>query len=213
MDDSLPDYQHMTWTSTEIAGPSARIDVRGVEFGDVLSASTLGDPSPWWAHVWPIGAKLAGRILEGPRLDGLTCLDLGCGSGVVGVALGAMGGRVTFADQSADALGLARLNAERNGLRDFELLQMDWSDPPARRFDRIFAADVLYDREHFNGLMIAFRALLSPDGIARVADPKRQPVRRLFGAAMDFGFQIEIEEETWDFLLVRLSFAEGSRPE
>lgn len=197
----------VTWHETHISAGGQTMHVRGVDFGDVVAASTLGDASPWWAHVWPAGIALAEHILSGPRLDGTTCLDLGTGTGVVGIAAGLMGARVTFADLRPQALALADENAKRAELQGYDLLEMDWNAPPPRKFDRIYASDVLYEREHFNALVIALRALLAPGASAYVADPKRQPIRRLFGASLDAGMKIDTEFDRPELLLARISFA------
>ncbi|NSW54810.1 MAG: class I SAM-dependent methyltransferase [Armatimonadetes bacterium] len=64
-------------------------------------------------------------------------LDLGCGYGLLGIvaALECPDARVTFVDTNQRAVGLAKLNAERLGLRDTEFLT---GDAPAVLGDRIF---------------------------------------------------------------------------
>ena len=183
------------------------LDMRGVTFAEVLADHQAGDPSPWWAHVWPCGLALADRVLVGPRLDGVDCLDLGTGAGAVGIAAGLAGAHVTFADASDAALDLARQNATGNGLTSFELLRMDFAAPPPRTFARIYASDVLYVPTHCDLVIGALRALLAPAGVAYLADPRRQPVPRLFGAAQDAGMLAEKVEVAEEFLLVRLTHA------
>lgn len=207
MTDPLRPPGQSTFSSYPVTIAGHVLHLKQVGLGDAMAAEAEGDPSPWWAHVWPAGVRLADRILKGPRLDGLDVLDLGAGSGIVGVAAGIMGARVTFADASPSSLELARENAQTAGLQDFQVLQMDWDTPPPLRFPRVYAADVLYDQSHFNGVAGAFHRLLAPDGEGYIADPKRQPLPRLFGALMDAGLAFEILEEEEELLLMRLTHA------
>lgn len=70
-------------------------------------------------------------------LKGKRVLDLCCGSGCIGVALGRLGGaEVTFSDISPEALAYARENARRNGVSG-TFLEGDLFAPVTGRFDLI----------------------------------------------------------------------------
>ncbi len=100
---------------------------------------------------------------EGAR----TVLDLGCGYGVIGlaVAVAVPSARVTAVDVNQRALVLARENAERLGLADrFEALLPDdvaaeasydeiWSNPPIR-----------IGKEALHGLLLRWLPRLRPGG-------------------------------------------------
>ncbi len=67
-------------------------------------------------------------------------LDLGTGTGAIALSFAKErpGTRVVAADKSADALALARENAEKNGLADaVEFLRGDWFENVAGTFDAV----------------------------------------------------------------------------
>ena len=69
-------------------------------------------------------------------------LDMGCGSGVLGLSLATdfPKAKVTLADVSADALSLARENAAFTGLEDVEFIESDlFTGLAGRSFDLIVA--------------------------------------------------------------------------
>src|SRR5437868_5031320 len=53
---------------------------------------------PYWAKLWPAAPHLAEAILRHPPPPGTRVLELGCGSGLVGIAALACGLDVTFSD-------------------------------------------------------------------------------------------------------------------
>src|SRR5262245_12781826 len=75
------------------------------------------EPSPpYWAYHWPGGVALARHILDWPgTVRGGRLLDLGAGSGIVGIAAAKSGaGRVIAAEIDRFALAALRLNADAN---------------------------------------------------------------------------------------------------
>jgi predicted nicotinamide N-methyase len=77
------------------------------------------EPSaPYWAYHWPGGAALARHILDWPEtVTGGRVLDLGAGSGIVGIAAAKSGARrVIAAEIDRYALAALTLNAAVNGV-------------------------------------------------------------------------------------------------
>lgn len=103
---------------------------------------------PFWAAVWPAAQLLACFISEAPcRVAGRTVLDLGCGSGVAGIAAAKAGAdRVLASDTDPVALAMAALNAAANGLElvleGENLLREDCPED----VQVILAGDLFYER-------------------------------------------------------------------
>jgi release factor glutamine methyltransferase len=98
----------------------------------------------------PETEELAEWIARNVKLpEGASILDMGCGSGVLGISLAAdfPGARVTLADVSSDALDLARENAAFTGIEGLEFVESDlFARLGDRRFDLI-AANLPYVAE------------------------------------------------------------------
>ncbi len=125
---------------TEIAGflleeASASTPVPRESFSQVM------DSPPFWSLLWPSG-NLVCRFLAGnPELvRGRTCVDLGCGSGLVAVTCARAGAQVVAADIDPLSTRASRLNSLANDvnvrLTDF------WHPEPC---DTLILADFLYD--------------------------------------------------------------------
>jgi 16S rRNA (guanine1207-N2)-methyltransferase len=141
---------------------------------------------------------------EGPPLEAREVLDLGCGYGVIGlaVALAVPQARVTAVDVNERALLLARENAERMGVADrFHAALPDevgpdatydeiWSNPPIR-----VGKDALHDlllqwlprlRPGGRAVMVVGKNLGS-DSLARWLDEQGYPTEKLASAK---GFRV-----------------------
>lgn len=77
-----------------------------------------GIPPPYWAFAWAGGQALARYVLDHPEtVAGKSVLDLGAGSGLVGLAAARAGAAsVLCADTDAFAVAAVGLNAAANGL-------------------------------------------------------------------------------------------------
>jgi predicted nicotinamide N-methyase len=103
---------------------------------------------PFWATVWPAGQLLARVVQDEPAwVRGQTVLDLGCGSGVAGIAaLSAGAARVVAHDIDPVALAIAAQNARANAvellLHGTPLLHK----PCPTRITCILVGDLFYER-------------------------------------------------------------------
>jgi predicted nicotinamide N-methyase len=142
---------------------------------------------PYWAELWPSGVALA-RMVADRSLGGQRVLELGCGGlALPSIAAALAGARVLATDWSAEALGLARENAERNGA-SIEVASCAWEDAAVAvgraPWDLVLAADVLYERRHVP-LLVELLPRLGSE--VWLADPNRPPLAEfLSGAAERF---------------------------
>ena len=129
---------------------------------------------PYWADLWPAARVLSDELAR-ESADGRSCLDLGCGLGLTTIAALIAGYAVTATDYYEDALAFTRTNAFRTLGRAPRTRLVDWRDLPddLGTFDRIVAADVLYERAYGPLLASLLDRTLGMGGVATVADPGR----------------------------------------
>ncbi|MEP6567859.1 MAG: 50S ribosomal protein L11 methyltransferase [Mesorhizobium sp.] len=179
---SLPEIQ--LYTSHPASGLRRLVDLhQSADADDDAVEPNDAEPQPpYWAYAWAGGAVLARYILDRPQtVAGRRVLDLGAGSGLVGIAAAKAGARIVIAAE-IDHNGIAaiRLNAEANSVA-ITVIGDDITAglPPA--VDLVLAGDVFY------GVEVALRVTPFLDrclaaGIeVLVGDPRRTdlPLPRL----------------------------------
>ncbi|WP_269930606.1 class I SAM-dependent methyltransferase [Aminobacter sp. HY435] len=105
-------------------------------------------PPPYWAYQWAGGLVLARHFLERPdTVRGRRVLDLGAGSGLVGIAA-AMAGASAVLAAEVDRNGVAAigLNATLNGV-DVTAVSGDLTGGPAPEVDIVVVGDLFYDAD------------------------------------------------------------------
>jgi predicted nicotinamide N-methyase len=111
-------------------------------------AEARGDddpPPPYWAWVWGGGAALARYVLDNPaRVAGRRVLDLGAGSGIVGIAAARAGARAMIASEiDPDGRAVLALNAAANGVA-FEAIVGDLTAGSPLPADLVLVGDLFY---------------------------------------------------------------------
>lgn len=108
-----------------------------------------GDPlPPYWAYVWGGGAVLVRHIQAHPEVvAGRRVLDLGSGSGIVGIAAAQCGAAsVLAAETDANGLAALALNAEANGVV-LSITGADLTAGAAPEVDVVLVGDLFYAPE------------------------------------------------------------------
>jgi predicted nicotinamide N-methyase len=147
---------------------------------------------PYWAKLWPAAEHLAAAILNATAGQHRSCLEIGCGSGLAGIAALAAGWDVTFSDHVPQAVQLAQENAARNGFCHSHGLVFDWRSPPPMQFERIMAADVTYDRTILAPLLGTLDQMLAPGGDVWIADAGRGPVAEFLSLARERDWSVNL---------------------
>jgi predicted nicotinamide N-methyase len=130
----------------------------------------IGVPPPYWAFAWAGGQALARYLLDHPDLvRGKQVLDIGAGSGLVGLAAAQAGAAsVLAADIDAFACAAIRLNAAAN---DCEIaVTQDDLIGAAGAWDVILVGDLFYERPLAERLLAWLKPLQTP---ALLGDPGR----------------------------------------
>lgn len=146
---------------------------------------------PYWADLWPAARVLADELAREPG-GGRTCLELGCGLGLTAIAALMAGYETTASDYYEDALAFTRTNALHSVGRAPATRLVDWRDLPddLGTFDRVVAADVLYERSYGPLVASALDRTLSAGGIATVADPGRVAAEVFVRACEALGLEL-----------------------
>lgn len=133
---------------------------------------------PYWAEFWPACLILADVVVSWPEATDPVCaprvLELGCGLGLPSLIAAQRGYRVLASDYDDDALAFVRASARRNGIPPPATRCIDWRKRyDDLRFERILAAEVLYERRNLRPVARFVRRHLAADGLALICDANR----------------------------------------
>jgi predicted nicotinamide N-methyase len=135
------------------------------------------DVPPYWAYHWAGGLALARFLLDRPEwVRGRRVLDLGAGSGLVGIAAALAGAiSVVAAEIDPHAVAALRLNAALNGVA-IEVAAGDPLEQAPPDVDLVAVGDLFYDAR-LAIRVTAYLDLCRARGItALVGDPRRAPL-------------------------------------
>ncbi|MGR3371920.1 MAG: class I SAM-dependent methyltransferase [Pseudooceanicola nanhaiensis] len=124
------------------ARPEARVSRLAEKLG-----TNAEDLAPFWAWLWPGGAGLIRFVTEQPdSVKGRVLLDLGAGSGLLGIAALRLGARHAIcADPDPIARAACLANAAANGVEVEVIDRVTPASLPAA--DVVMAGDMFYDPE------------------------------------------------------------------
>lgn len=142
---------------------------------DNLADDACEDHIPYWTELWPASLAFAEWLCDhGDEIAGRSCLELGCGLGLLSILAQKLGARTLGIDYEDQALSFCLQNARLNGaLPAFAL--MDWTRPAVRKgmFDRVIGSDIVYEARFIEPLAYLLAWALAKNGIAWIADPCR----------------------------------------
>ena len=166
------------WKTTEIAGQqwpmavASDPDAMLVEACERQDAGEKDVIDPFWATTWRAASGLD-RFLERVDIAEQPVLELGCGTGHVGIAAAIRGANVVLTDGVEDPLHLVRLSSyplrERCQVRRLRF----GIDQLTEKFPVIVGSDVTYLRELWPQLMQTVDQHLTEDGQLLLSDPFR----------------------------------------
>lgn len=119
---------------------------------------------PVWAKLWEASFLLGYFLGKQPVVPWQRMLEIGAGTGVVGLYASLCGHNVTITDNEEDALLFARANVILNESKA-QVKQLDWNaqDIP-EPYEVIFGSEVIYDRQNYPLLVGFLRKALAPNG-------------------------------------------------
>ncbi len=178
--------------SFDIVGLSDAADL--LDHDDYAKRFLDQDVAPYGLELWPAARMLAEHVLKGEDGKGRSVIELGCGLGLVSIAASVKGWRIIATDNEPTSLRFAEHNARSNNANIAGFETLDWHrPPPGQRFDRIFAADVLYQLVDHDPVLACVKALLAPHGVALIADPNRGVADRFEALARQAGFSVQVD--------------------
>jgi len=169
---------------------------------------------PYWAEIWPAALALS-RWFVATAQPPERALELGCGLGLVGIALARLGWMVEATDYVEDALVFTAHNAARNGVGSRHIVSyLDWSHPVGTPGRVLVGSDVAYEKSLHPYLLRTVRALLAPGGRLILSDPGRPAARPFLEAMSRAGYDHRTDEVqvTWNSLDHRVDIHTFIRP-
>ncbi len=155
-------------------------------------------PPPYWAFAWAGGQALARYLLDNRTLvSGQVVLDLGCGSGLSGLAAAKVGAaRVTAADIDGFALAAVALNAAANDVEITATAVDVLAAAPDPEWSVILVGDLFYERALATLVETFIDRAQANGALVLVGDPQRSyfPKQR-FTAVAEYSVPVTRELE------------------
>jgi len=152
---------------------------RLIEWADDDASDDGPSHPPYWAYVWAGGAVLARYIFDHPAsVAGRRVLDLGAGSGIVGIAAAKAGAHsVIAAEIDRNGVAALNLNAAANGVT-MTVIARDLTGGPPPAVDVVTVGDVFYGQDVADRVIPFLECCLDAGMEVLVGDPGRAHLPR-----------------------------------
>jgi predicted nicotinamide N-methyase len=139
-----------------------------------------GDSAPYWAYPWAGGLALAIHLRRFPELvAGRAVLDMGAGSGLVGIVAAMLGARVDATEIDPHGRAAIGLNAAANNVA------VRLVDAISSTHEVILAGDVFYAPEVAGGMLAMLAEAKARGATVLIGDPGRRDLPT--GALIELG--------------------------
>jgi len=145
----------------------------------LVEARDAESSPPYWAYPWAGGTVLARYFLDRPEtVVGRRVLDLGAGSGLVGIAAAKAGaGEVIAAEIDHNGIAAIGLNAAENDVA-ISIVGNDLTPGPPPQVDLIAVGDLYYERDLADRVTRFLDRCLNAGIDVLIGDPGRAHLRR-----------------------------------
>lgn len=172
---------------------------------------------PYWAELWPTAWAMAQWFCraEEPISSGWTG-ELGCGLGLVGIALAQLGWRVEATDFVEDALIFAAHNARINRVgHNHRVAYLDWRNPVGTPCECLVGSDIVYEKKNHRYLERVLHELLLPGGRFYLGDPQRKDAAAFVSRLVAQGYSQRRETcvETWNSVEYQVTIYVFTKPQ
>lgn len=172
---------------------------------------------PYWAELWPMAWAMAQWFCraEEPVPSGWTG-ELGCGLGLVGIALAKLGWRVEATDFVEDALIFAAHNARINRVgHNHRVAYLDWRNPVGTPCECLVGSDIIYEKKNHRYLERVLHELLLPGGRFYLGDPQRKDAAAFVSQLVAQGYSQRRETcvETWNSVEYQVTIYVFTKPQ
>ena len=151
----------------------------------------------YWDRVWPSSVALAEWLIQQyfpNKLAGVKVLEIGCGTGLVGLVAAKLGAFTTFSDLVPITLEAVKETCDLNGIRNFDTCTLDWRakiDRPGQ-FDMVVGSEIFYDNKIVTHIAHVLARMLAPHGMGLFCDPNRLGLDTI-KAVFEENFSLSVE--------------------
>lgn len=108
------------------------------------------------------------------KISGLKILDVGCGGGLISEPFASMGADVTAIDASEKNIAVAKIHAEKSGLKiDYHAMAAEELAKSEKKFDVVLALEIIEHVADVENFVKSCAKLVKPNGLLFVATMNR----------------------------------------